>query len=155
MAGCYCGAAGSFGLATGRGVTLARAPTPRATAGNLLARSARGRDAGRESGDREFQATWGFSRGPARGRVGQTAASEPSEPCGLAGAELVGRGHDGKVAGSQAKGGGCWATARRCFLFNNGPWTRFLTQGPVEDIRRPLGPGPATGAFPASGPFYP
>ena len=31
----------------------------------------------------------------------------------------------------------------------------FRLQGTVEDIRRPLGPGPATGAFPASGPFYP
>lgn len=155
MAGCYCGAAGSFGLATGRGVTLARAPTPalpRGTSGPVCT----GEGCGPRVRIASLRATWGSGAGArARGeRVGQTAASEPSEPCGL-GRCRAGRPRARRQSGrSQAKGGGCWAT-RRCFLFNNGPWTRFLTPGPVEDIRRPLGPGPATGAFPASGPFYP
>ena len=100
---------------------------------------------------------WGSGAGAwARGRVGQSTVFEPSEPCGL-GRCRAGRPRARRQKWEEAKPREEDAGRQRDVVFFLttllGP--AFRLQGPVKDIRRPLGPGPATGAFPASGPFYP
>lgn len=71
--------------------------------------------------------------GPAPGLRGTWDRTRFLSPASLvlsAGPGRSAAGRTAKVGGGQAKGGGRQATARRCFLFNNAPWTCFPTPGP-------------------------